>query len=68
MSYSHLPPPPELGEELLGLWLVMPPFAPRSDSLPKVEFPVRIMPKDMDQASADIKTKDIFELMDAFEE
>lgn len=68
MERSIVPAFADTTEELLNMWLVIPPFPPRPVTLPKVEFPVKILPKDMTHEEAEVKTKDVFKLIDAFDE
>lgn len=65
---EKIPPTAEVSEELLSLGLVIPPFPTRSSTLPKVEYPFKILPTDMTQGAANAKKEEIFKLMDAFDE
>jgi len=68
MERSRYPTIAETSDELLSMWLVIPPFPQRPASLPKVEFPVKILPKDMTHEEAEAKMKGVFKLMDVFDE
>lgn len=61
-------PPPDPSDELQSLSLVIPPFPPRSPSLPPVEYPLKVLPKDMTLEAATAKKEAVLKLMDAFEE
>lgn len=68
MERSRIPTAADTSDELLNMWLVIPPFPPRPASLPRVDFPVKILPKDMTHEEAQAKMKEVFKLMDAFDE
>jgi hypothetical protein len=68
MEQSRVPAAVDVSDELLSMWLVIPPFPPRPASLPRVDFPVKILPKDMTHEEAEVKMKELFKLFDAFDE
>ncbi|KAF8303276.1 hypothetical protein DL93DRAFT_2090381 [Clavulina sp. PMI_390] len=55
-------------DEVLNLWTQLPAFPPRPATLPPVEFPLKVLPKDMTKSDAHKKKEYIFQLLDDFED